>query len=145
MKLSLKIAFLLLFISVINFSCESNKKSNNVSDNSINQIKKGEVFLLTPAEFKEKSVNHIIIDVRTPYEFKQGFIKGAVSINYFDRKFLENFTSYDKNEPIFIYCKSGNRSSSASKKLAKAGFLKVYDMRGGILNWNRNNNQIEKY
>lgn len=144
MKSPFKMAFLLLFMSIINFSCESNKKPNNASNNSINQIKQGEVHLLTPAEFKEKSVNYTIIDIRTPYEFKQGFIKGAVNINYYDKNFLENFVNYDKNEPVFIYCRSGNRTSSASKKIVKAGFLNVYDLQGGISNWVRNNNQIQK-
>jgi rhodanese-related sulfurtransferase len=144
MKLSFQIALLLLFTSIVNAGCDSNKQSNKVSDNSINQIKQGEVLVLTPAEFKEKSINQTIIDIRTPYEFKQGFIKGAVNINYYDRKFLEDFVNYDKNEPLFLYCRSGSRTSSASKKLTKAGFLKVYDLRGGIMNWARNNNQIEK-
>jgi rhodanese-related sulfurtransferase len=144
MKLFFKIAILLFITSVINVGCESNKQSNKVSDSSVSQIKQGEVQALTPSEFKEKSVNQTIIDIRTPYEFKQGYIKGAVNINYYSRNFLENFTNYDKNTPIFVYCRSGSRTSSAAKKLAKAGFQKVYDLRGGIMNWARNNNQIEK-
>jgi len=144
MKLSFNKALLLLFISIISLSCDTNKKPNSTSDNSINQDSQGKVHLLTPAEFKEKYVNHTIVDIRTPYEFRQGYIKGAVNINYYDRKFLENFKDFDKSEPIYIYCRSGSRTSSASRKLVKAGFLNVYDLRGGISNWIRNNNQIQK-
>ena len=144
MKLSFNKALLLLFISIISLSCDTNKKPNSTSDNSINQDSQGKVHLLTPTEFKEKYVNHTIVDIRTPYEFRQGYIKGAVNINYYDRKFLENFKDFDKSEPIYIYCRSGSRTSSASRKLVKAGFLNVYDLRGGISNWIRNNNQIQK-
>ena len=144
MKLSFNKALLLLFISIISLSCDTNKKPNSTSDNSINQDSQGKVHLLTPAEFKEKYVNHTIVDIRTPYEFRQGYIKGAVNINYYDRKFLENFKDFDKSEPIYIYCRSGSRTSSASRKLVKSGFLNVYDLRGGISNWIRNNNQIQK-
>jgi len=144
MKLSFNKALLLLFISIISLSCDTNKKTNSTSNNSINKDSQGKVHLLTPAEFKEKYVNHTIVDIRTPYEFRQGYIKGAVNINYYDRKFLENFKDFDKSEPIYIYCRSGSRTSSASRKLVKAGFLNVYDLRGGISNWIRNNNQIQK-
>jgi len=144
MKLSFNKALLLLFISIISLSCDTNKKTNSTSNNSINKDSQGKVHLLTPAEFKEKYVNHTIVDIRTPYEFRQGYIKGAVNINYYDRKFLENFKDFDKSEPIYIYCRSGSRTSSASRKLVKAGFLNVYDLRGGISNWTRNNNQIQK-
>ncbi len=135
MQNKIKTIVLLLIVVFINFGCENNQQ---------NKSNLGEVIVISPSQFKEKSVNHTIIDVRTPYEFKQGYIKGALNINLFDRNFIKKFENYDKKEPIFLYCRSGNRTSPAAKKLLNAGFLQVYDLDRGILNWERNKNPIEK-
>ena len=42
----------------------------------------------------------------------------------------------DKEKPIAVYCKSGGRSGGASKLLLELGFKEIYDLEGGILNWN---------
>lgn len=155
---TIKKVFLILLISTISVGCQGSQKSNlntntdgndiqtssELKSDSIVQTKTGEVHIITPAEFKEKSVNHSIVDIRTPFEFKRGYIKGAENINYYNRDFLEQMSKFDKNEPIYIYCRSGNRTSSASRKLSKLGFKEIYDLRGGILNWERSKNQIEK-
>lgn len=144
MKIPFKIILVLLVTSLVQLSCDTDKKSANKANNSINQIQQGVVYLLSPNEFKEKSEGFKIVDIRTPYEFKQGYIKGAININYYNRNFLDNFINFDKDQPIFLYCRSGNRTSSAAKKLTKLGFQKVYDLKGGIINWSKNKNQIEK-
>lgn len=132
MKTTLKLT-ILLFVAVLGISC--NTKSQSQIDS---------ISVITPTEFKEKSVNNTIIDVRTPQEFSEGHIEGAVNINYFDKTFLDQIAKYEKNEPLFIYCKSGNRSGQASKKMADLGFKQIYDLEGGILNWVKNNNEVKK-
>ena len=132
MKTILKLT-ILLFVATLAISC--NTKSQSQSD---------AISVITSTEFKEKSVTHPIIDVRTPQEFREGHIEGAININYFDKTFLDQIAKYEKNEPLFIYCKSGNRSDQASKKIADFGFTKIYDLEGGILNWMKNNNEIVK-
>ena len=129
--------FLILFISVLNINCTNNKPKND-------QTTKGQILVVSPVEFKTKSENQTIIDIRTPGEFRDGFIKGAVNINLFDKTFLEQVSKFDKEQPIFIYCRSGNRTSSASRKLRNYGFKLVYDLDGGIKNWKRANNEIVK-
>jgi phage shock protein E len=132
MKTTLKLTLLVL-ITVLGISC--NTKSQSQSDSRT---------VITPTEFKEKSVNQTIIDIRTPQEFSEGHIEGAVNINYYDNNFLDQVAKYDKNQPIFIYCRSGNRTTSASKKIADFGFTKIYDLEGGILYWMKNNNEVVK-
>ena len=41
----------------------------------------------------------------------------------------------DKNEPIYLYCRSGKRSAKAAQILKEMGFKEIYDMEGGFLNW----------
>ena len=45
---------------------------------------------------------------------------------------------------MYLYCKSGGRSSRAAKNLKEMGFTKVYDMDGGITSWEENNLETEK-
>lgn len=126
---------LILFTTLLSLSCNTKQQSKQ-NDQS------GKITLLTPEEFKNKSLNQVVIDIRTPQEFSQGHIEDAININYYDRNFLEKIAKYDKSKSIFLYCRSGNRSSSASSKLSELGFEQVYDLKGGIINWSRNNYQI---
>jgi rhodanese-related sulfurtransferase len=76
-----------------------------------------------------------LIDVRTPEEFSEGFIKNAQNIDFFSDTFDEDILKLDKTKPVILYCKSGKRSAKCSEKLVEAGFIKVYDLEGGITQW----------
>ena len=76
-----------------------------------------------------------LIDVRTPKEYAEGHIKHATNINFFEDNFIEQMSSLDKGKPLYIYCKGGNRSGKASVRLVEAGFIKIYDLEGGITKW----------
>jgi len=93
--------------------------------------------VLNPAEFKAgiEDSNVQLIDVRTSNEFKSGFIKNAKNIDFYATNFLNQFEKFDKQKPLFLYCRSGMRSSKAAKKLVAIGFNEVYDLKGGYLNW----------
>ncbi|MBM3708402.1 MAG: rhodanese-like domain-containing protein [Actinobacteria bacterium] len=76
--------------------------------------------------------DYIILDVRTPEEFSEGYIEGALLIPVSELEGRLNELSKDK--PIIIYCRSGRRSMEAAIILVKNGFTQVYDM-GGINDW----------
>ncbi|MFY0602803.1 MAG: rhodanese-like domain-containing protein [Flavobacteriaceae bacterium] len=77
-----------------------------------------------------------LVDVRTQAEFDKGFIAGASLINFWEDDFLSKVTQkFDKNKPIYLYCKVGGRSSKAAKILVKEGFKEVYSLEGGYSNW----------
>lgn len=132
-KLKLGVVLWVLFISI---GCNSKPP--------LNEHQKSAIHVVKPTEFKEKSINQVIIDIRTPQEFSQGHIEGAININYYDHSFMEQIGKYDKSKPIFLYCRSGNRTSSAAAKIAKVGFEEVYDLQGGIMSWSRENLEIIK-
>jgi len=77
----------------------------------------------------------VILDVRTPGEFRQGYIEGAVLLDYYAADFRERFAQLDRDATIFLYCRSGNRSSHVLRMADELGFRSVYDLRGGILAW----------
>lgn len=76
-----------------------------------------------------------LVDVRTPEEFEAGHIENALNIDFFSEQFNANFEKLDKDKPVYIYCKSGNRSGQAAIKLEELGFKKIYDLKGGFLNY----------
>lgn len=76
-----------------------------------------------------------LIDVRTPEEFKEGHIKGAENIDFLAEGFLPKFERFDKNKPLYIYCRSGNRSAKAAAKLSEMGFSQIIDLKGGYKAW----------
>jgi rhodanese-related sulfurtransferase len=88
-------------------------------------------------EFAEKitDTSITVLDVRTPMEFAQGHIDRAVNIDFQGDNFEKEVLDLDKDAPIAIYCRSGNRSSQAVKVMEKLGFTNLYDMDGGVIDW----------
>ncbi len=77
-----------------------------------------------------------IIDVRTPEEFAEGHIEDSVIIDYYYDTFRNDIDQLDKSKMYLIYCRSGNRSGKALDIMAGLGFQEVYNMLGGIIEWN---------
>lgn len=80
-------------------------------------------------------IQSVLIDVRTPQEYAEAHLKGAINMDYYSKDFVEQIKAIDPNKTILLYCKSGNRSGQAAAVLKKHGFSKVYDLEGGISNW----------
>lgn len=80
-----------------------------------------------------------LLDVRTPEEWQEGVIEGAITVNFFDEDFEQKASEKLKKEtPVYIYCRSGGRSKKASNLLSKKGF-EVYNVLGGYTAWKSNN------
>ena len=77
----------------------------------------------------------IIIDVRTSEEFQSGHLKDASNIDYYSDDFSNKINLVQRDVPIYLYCRSGGRSSSAAKKMLKLGFKEVYNLNDGISSW----------
>ena len=82
----------------------------------------------------------LILDVRTAEEFNSGCIKDATNIDFYSNDFIDKLNLIKKDIPIYIYCRSGGRSSAAAIKMEKLGFSKVYNLVGGIKAW-----ELSKY
>lgn len=77
----------------------------------------------------------IVLDVRTPGEYQSGHIDGAQLMNIADRDFADQLGKLDKTKPVYVYCRSGARSSNAMRQMVSLGFTEVYNLQGGILSW----------
>lgn len=78
--------------------------------------------------------NVLLVDVRTKTEFKQGHLKRAKQVDFLKPESFEAyFKKIDTLKPVYLYCRSGNRSLKAAKYLESVGFKEIYDLKGGYL------------
>ena len=154
-----KLIFILAlgFISLSFIACgqNSNSKSNNrvaevkqQSQDAAKPAKDERIIDLSSDDFEQtlfaddSDENVILLDVRTPQEFEQGHIKGAINVDVRDKDFKENAAKVLKFNPdrvaptVAVYCRSGVRSVNAANILLKEGYAKkVYNLEKGINGW----------
>ena len=82
----------------------------------------------------EEESGYIILDVRTPEEFADKHIPGAINVPNETIGTEEIPELPDKDQLVLVYCRSGNRSKQAAEKLAAMGYRNVYEF-GGIITW----------
>ena len=120
----MKKILIILFITFI--SCELQESKFKVLDY---QIYKNNVL--------NKNVQ--LFDVRTKEEYNLGHIEGSINIDFKNQKnFNQFFGKLDKKKPVYLYCRSGNRSKKSADILLEMGFSEVYDLKGGFIEWNLN-------
>lgn len=86
------------------------------------------------AQYMASTATHFLLDVRTPQEFREGHIPGAVNIEL--DGLANRLAEIPRDEPVVVYCRSGRRSQMAAQILAQAGFTNITDL-GGIVAWQR--------
>ena len=88
-------------------------------------------------EFSKKITESgvVILDVRTPGEFAEGYIEGAQMIDFQGGSFETEIASLDKDVTYAVYCRSGNRSGQAVKIMQDAGFGNLFNLEGGVIDW----------
>jgi len=97
----------------------------------------GKVTTLNAADFAAKIADKsiVLVDVRTPSEFASGHISGATNIDFESGSFESDIKKLDRSKVYAVYCRSGNRSGQATALMAKNGFATIFNLEGGIINW----------
>ncbi|MDO4474937.1 MAG: rhodanese-like domain-containing protein [Eubacteriales bacterium] len=103
--------------------------ASNKQKNSYRQISMDEAVTMM-----EEESGYIILDVRTPEEFSERHITDAINIPNEMIGTEEIQELPDKEQLIFVYCRSGNRSRQASGKLVELGYTNIVEI-GGINDW----------
>ncbi len=96
------------------------------------QVKKASIKLETEA-FKQIMRKGQLIDVRTKKEFDSGHINGARNIN--SKLISREYHKLRKDQPIFLYCATGKRSSRVAILLRSKGYNEVYELKFGLKAW----------
>lgn len=95
----------------------------------------GEVDAKTFSDLLAQTPHKTLLDVRTADETAQGMIPGAIQIDYYDPQFRAKINQLDRNNPVFVYCAVGGRSTGAAQQLTQAGFKTIYNLSGGLQTW----------
>lgn len=126
-----KISFLFLFSILVLSSCTAKEAKNK--EVVVNTFKS--VSMQEGLKLMANDKDFILLDVRTPEEFASGHIPGAVLLTN------ETFTKEDaekkiknKDQTVYVYCRSGRRSKQSSQKLVDFGYVNVIEI-GGILDF----------
>ena len=77
----------------------------------------------------------VILDVRTPQEYAEGHLEGAVLVDFYDADFADQLAALDPDVPYLVYCRSGNRSGQTLPLMEQLGFASASDINGGIIAW----------
>jgi rhodanese-related sulfurtransferase len=98
---------------------------------------------VAPEEARAKQrAGAVIVDVREPYEWRDGHIPGAVHIplGSLSRRLQE----LDPSREIVAVCRSGNRSIAAAQIMQQGGFSQVSSMAGGMISWTRQRFPVQR-
>ena len=79
----------------------------------------------------------VILDVRTPQEFAEGHLAGAVSLDVESASFDRALAALDPAASYAVYCRTGNRSRVAIEKMTAQGIVRTLGLDGGIVAWTR--------
>ena len=131
------IAVLICIGCFIYKSSKTNKTTTSNNSTTTSAAKTNEIRHVSMddiVKIMNENKDYVIVDVRTPDEYKEGHIPNAINIpNETINETVYNKLK-DKNQLILIYCRSGSRSRQAAYKMQKLGYTNLVDF-GGIINW----------
>ena len=79
----------------------------------------------------------VVLDVRTPGEFSEGHLAGAVNVDLLAPDFAARLSAMDRGKSYLVYCRTGNRSTKAVHTMEQLGFRSVHHMVSGIVGWEK--------
>jgi rhodanese-related sulfurtransferase len=129
-------SLLLFSVLALSFnSCSSQTEKAKAPQESVD-VMISEVIDQTTWESKIlETENPQIIDVRTAQEFSEGHLDNALNIDYYASDFQDMVSTLDKEQPVYVYCRSGGRSAKAAEIMKNSGFKVIYDLKGGYMAW----------
>ena len=130
-KTFIYIVALVILVSGFLYVFSPEQKRLSTSGKAINHVTFDE-----GSQIIAKNPSMIILDVRTPEEYAQGHLAGAINVNVESVTFDEYISKLDRNISYFVYCRSGRRSAVAVKRMEDLGFSSTYNLLGGLQNIN---------
>ena len=95
-------------------------------------------------QLMEGQEEYVILDVRTPAEFKRGHMAGAVNMDFQNEGFAVSLDGLDKDMLYLMHCAAGGRSASTLDMMREKGFTRVYELGGGMNEWEASGKPVVK-
>jgi len=111
---------------------------------SINAQTRTEVNSKQASVLIQKDSKLIVLDVRTPEEFKEGHIKGAINIDIRQEDAFSKIDKLNRNAKYLVYCRTNHRSGIAVSHMMQSGFRNVTQMMDGFPGWAANKLAVQK-
>ena len=124
-QLFVLIAFALFLLPALTYGAAENTVAGSIKEMTVKE-----------AAQVLKQQNVVIVDVRTPEEFKAGHLPGAINCNLFGTRFDEQVEKLAKDKPVLVYCRTGKRSAGAADIFKEAGH-NVLHMHEGVEAWQK--------
>jgi rhodanese-related sulfurtransferase len=86
----------------------------------------------------------LVLDVRTPAEYAEGHIPGAVNIPHTELASRVAELERAREQDIVVYCRSGGRANQALEVLEKSGFRRLFHLKGDYTRWSEEKRAIVK-
>lgn len=96
------------------------------------------------ARLEKEDSEVVVVDIRTPEEFAQGHIKGAININLNADDFAKKLGKLDRDKTYLMHCRSGGRSSASIPVWERLGFKNVLHLTSGTLGWAKEGQPLVK-
>ncbi len=118
-----RILFYLLLLTALTAGCKGSSTYTDLDVDEFAQM------------LSDRQDGVLLLDVRTPEEFAEGHIPGALNVNWFDEDFMEQLEPVlRKDIPVLVYCRGGNRSARAAALIQSFGYT-AYNLLGGYQSW----------
>ncbi len=116
-------------------------ESTSTAASTISEVLAPQAFV---DKLKEKPEAQLL-DIRTSEELAEtGKIEGALHMDFYANDFKTKLLELNKEQAVFVYCRSGGRSGKSAKMLKNAGFKEVYDLEGGMTKWTKESKPVVK-
>lgn len=138
-----------VFLGIVLVACEqsANEQKAPTEDSTKGTATSLEVIDVDAAEADKLITGEpelVILDVRTPEEFKDGHLKNAVNIDFKNENFETEIEKLDPDKTYLIHCRSGNRSGQSLPVFEKLNFTKLYHLTPGYNGWVEAGNEVVK-
>lgn len=130
----IKLFIVLALSTLTTVACSKIESAHAEETSARNEIK---VISVDEAALLVKDKTVVVLDIRSPEEFSEGHIEGALNINYHEDDFETQIAKLDRDTKYILHCHSGGRSGNTEKLLESLGFNNVNHLKSGISGWRK--------
>lgn len=120
-------------LAAVGAGCSSNGNSGAANGAKFDELDPAAASALITEE--KGSADFVILDVRTPQEFHDERIDGAINIDFRSPSFRQEVDKLDKDKTYLLYCRTGNRSGQSLATFRDLGFHDIRHLSRGITGW----------